>query len=103
MRAFLLAIGWLSLFGSAADIAIVSFAIILALGGEANWAISVGALFQDHISWLMWIKELAYVILPDALVDWIFELPAILYFSVRFVVSTFIGIWALRAADRHWA
>ncbi len=100
MRAFLIWFAWLSLFGSFFDAAILAFVAALAAMGEAAWPITVGAHLKDHLPVIYWVKDLAYLILPDGLVDWIFGLPAIVYFPARIVISIVVGALALAAAAR---
>ncbi|WP_448556593.1 hypothetical protein [Thalassotalea montiporae] len=36
--------------------------------------------------------------LPEKVVNWIFDLPALIYFPIRIAMSIFIGWWALSKA-----
>ncbi|MDA8646346.1 hypothetical protein N9L54_02850 [Porticoccaceae bacterium] len=43
---------------------------------------------------------MTFYALSQAMVLWLFNLPALLYFPVRIITSTMIGYWALsRAAE----
>jgi hypothetical protein len=100
MRTALIVFAWVSLVGSLFDGAIIAFHIWLALAGEANWSLSVYAFFQAHLPWLLWVKDVAYAILPHDFVDWVFDLPNLAYFPVRIMISVLAGWLALRWADR---
>ncbi|MEM7098977.1 MAG: hypothetical protein AAF541_12020 [Pseudomonadota bacterium] len=97
----LLAFGWMSVIGSIFDAALAVLALIIAVFSSTHgFDITSDTLFKDYLPWIYWIKALAYEVLDRAFVDWIFALPAIGLFTVRAVVSTWIGNWALRVARR---
>ena len=100
MRKFLLFIGWASVIGSIADGAISAFALWLVSQGEAALSITVDALLRAHLSFIYWVKALAYAIMPDGFVAWMFGLPALIYFPVRVVTSVLLGGWLLHIAGR---
>ena len=64
-----------------------------------TWALTSEVLFRYHISWLYWIKQLAYLLMHEDAVNWIFGLPATVFFSVRIVVNVIVGKWALNKAE----
>ena len=45
-----------------------------------------------------WIKQAATYVLDRDFVNWIFALPAVAFFTVRFIASALIGQWALNKA-----
>ncbi|MEM9173428.1 MAG: hypothetical protein AAGA84_12070 [Pseudomonadota bacterium] len=99
MRKFYLGLVGLTTFGSICDVLIIGVAIAVAtLQPDIAWSISVDTLFQQFLSFIYWIKQLAYWVLPDSFVQWVFALPAIPYFAVRLVISVGIGWWAWRKA-----
>lgn len=99
MRKFLLFVGWTSLFGSIVDVAIVLFAVFLILTQTGyGWTLSSETLFQVHLTFLLWIKQIAYFMFNHELVAWVFAQSAVALFTLRAIVSTFIGNWALKAA-----
>ena len=100
MRTFLLWFGWLSLVGSIFDGLITVFLGALIILGDAEAGITVDAHLKTHLHFIYWVKDVAYVVMPDPFVDWLFGLPAMIYFPVRVVTSVIIGGWALRAAAR---
>ena len=83
MRKFWLTFGWGSAIGSILDALILLFAIYVILSVPSyTWALTSEVLFRDHISWLYWIKQLAYLFMHEDAVNWIFGLPATVFFSV---------------------
>lgn len=100
MRRFLLIFGWASLVGSAVDALVILYAGWIVATGPASAGISVDDFLREHLHWIYWIKQVAYALLPDGFVRWVFGLPTLVWFSVRLVVSVLLGAWALRVARR---
>ena len=102
MRRFFLVFGWASLVGSVGDSIVGLYGLwVVGADGWSEPGLSVDTLLRDHISFLYWVKQVAYVVLPKALVTWTFALPALLYFPIRVVVSTLLGWWALNKARQY--
>ena len=102
MKKFLLFVGWASIFGSIVDVAIVLFATLLVLTVSGyDWTLSSETLFQVHLTFLLWVKELAYIVFNHEVVAWVFAQSAVALFTVRAIFSTLIGNWALKTA-RNW-
>ena len=101
MIRLLLFVGWAGVIGSALDALIALYALWVIIGEPAQgWGMSTDVLFRDYISWLYWVKQLAYFFLPASIIEWIFGLPALLLFSVRVVASGIIGGWAFNKASK---
>jgi len=100
MRTFLLILAWASLVASLFDGAIAAFLSWLIVVGEAPAGITVDAHLKTHLSFIYWVKDVAYLVLSRAFVDWVFALPAMAYFPVRVIVSVIIGAWLLQTARR---
>lgn len=104
MRRFLLVFGWLSFAGSLGDGVIALYALwIVAAGGWSDPGIQVGPLLEQHLPVLLWVKDVARVVLPGGVVAWVFALPALIYFPTRVLTGAVIGGWALAAAKRMGA
>ncbi|HUF56915.1 MAG TPA: hypothetical protein VMM55_10200 [Thermohalobaculum sp.] len=100
LRRGLVIVGWLLLVGSAIDALVLVYAGWIVLDGAGPAGMSVDVFLRDHLAWIYWIKQVAYVVLPDGFVTWVFRLPALAWFAFRLVVSTLLGAWALSAARR---
>ncbi len=100
MRTFLVWFGWISVVGSVGDGAIAAWLGWLVLAGDAPSGMSVDAHLRDHLPWLYWVRDVAEVVLPQPVVEWVFGLPALVYFPVRVGMSIVLGWWALSVAAR---
>ena len=80
MRRFLIIVAWASFLGSGFDGAITVFLGWLIATGEASMSLTVDAHLRDHLPFLYWVRALAEAILPQSFVDWVFALPALVYF-----------------------
>jgi hypothetical protein len=97
----LLFIGWAGVIGSVIDGVVSVAAIWLATTtNPSGYSMSVESLFRDHLTWLYWVKQVAFSILPNDFVARVFAIPALVLFPVRVVVSGLIGKWAFSAAAR---
>lgn len=47
---------------------------------------------------IYWIKQIAYYVMPQSFATWLFDLPALMYFPARILMSIVIGWWALKKA-----
>ena len=101
MRKFWLTFGWASAIGSVLDTIILLYAIYVIVAFlDYTWSMSSEILFRDYISWLYWVKQLAYYFMHEDAVHWIFGLPAVALFSARIIFSILIGKWALNKAEQ---
>lgn len=101
MRAFLLFIGWSSMIGSIFDSALAIYALWINLA--ADWqllAITVDAFLKEYVGFIYWVKQIAYFVMPEKIVAWLFSLPALAYFPIRVITSIWIGWWALAKAKQ---
>ena len=101
MRIFLLILGWSSVIGSFADGVLGLYAVWLNFIND--WAlltISIDDFLKNYVQIIYWVKQIAFYILPESIVLWLFDLPALWYFPVRILMSVIIGWWALSKASQ---
>ncbi|MCF6437602.1 hypothetical protein [Pseudoalteromonas sp. MMG022] len=99
MRWFLLFIGWSSVVGSFADGALGLYALWVVVQSSGNEVLmSLDAFIKQHVAFIYWVKQLAYYVMPNGFVTWVFSLPALVYFPIRLLTSVVIGWWALKKA-----
>ena len=97
MRTFLLFIGWSSLIGSVGDLLLGSFAAYLVTFTDTvATTISLDIFLRDFVPFIYWVKQVAYYVIPTPIVIWLFNLPALLYFPVRILISLVIGWYAFK-------
>ena len=99
MRTFLLILGWSSVVGSVGDGGLGLYAVWVNFSD--SWSLlslSVNDFLRDYVPIFYWVKQVAFYVLPDGVVRWMFGLPALIYFPGRVVLSVFIGWWALSKA-----
>lgn len=99
LRLFLLILGWSSVVGSFGDGALGLYALWLTLCDNGSLlAISVDDFLYNYVPMIYWVKQVAFYLMPEAVVHWLFGLPALIYFPTRIVMSLVIGWWALAKA-----
>lgn len=101
MRGFLLALGWSGFIGALLDAAIAAFALWLVfVAGLAEAGMSVDEHLRRHLAIFYWIKDLAFYLMPDGVVNWLFGLPALLWFPFRIAVNFAFGGWMFYLAGK---
>ena len=60
--------------------------------------ITIDDFLKRYVQLLYWVKQVAFYVLPESIVLWLFNLPALLYFPLRIIMSVIIGWWALSKA-----
>ena len=97
----LIIFAWVSIIGSFGDGFIGLYGLILVfVDPVVTFTISVEELIKDHINFLYWVKNIAYLVLPKNVVAWVFSMPALVYFPARVITSLFIGYYVLKFARR---
>jgi hypothetical protein len=99
VRIFLLMLGWSSVVGSFGDGALGLY--VLWINFVNDWAllnITIDEFLRSYVHLIYWVKQVAFYVLPENIVAWLFNLPALLYFPVRIIMSVLIGWWALAKA-----
>ncbi len=102
MRIVLLVIGWVLSIGAALNAAFAVVALYyVASGYFAEPALSVEALFRDHLPFMVWSKSAAEAILPADIAEFFFSAPALVVFPLRAVIAGALALLALKAAARR--
>ncbi len=100
MKATLRVFFWLLIIGSLADGALAAHAgFLVAVHGEPA-SLPVDTHLRDFVPTLYWIKAIATMVLPDAIVRWLFALPSLVYFPARIVFSLALGLVLLLVSRR---
>ena len=101
MRQFLMAMAWLGLFGALTDGAITAYAALEVMQSPAlDWQLTVDEHLKTHLHFIYWVKDVAYFLAPENLIDWMFNLPAMVYFPFRIFINLLFGWWMLAWARR---
>lgn len=101
MRTFLLSLAWSGLAGALLDGAITLYAAWEVISSPGiGVSLTVDDHLKRHLPFLYWLKDVAYFLAPDDLIDWLFELPALAYFPFRIGINIFFGWWMLKLAAR---
>lgn len=100
MRVFLLIIGWASVIGCFGDALLALYAVYLTFANDAvTSAISVEHFLLHHVEFIYWVKHIAVAVLSDNVAQWLFSLPALIYFPVRIVLGIAISLFAFAKAN----
>ena len=101
MKKGLIIFAWVSIIGSVGDGLIALYGGYLVIfDTSVNLSISVENLIRNHISFLYWVKQIAYYVITSNIVGWLFTLPALIYFPIRVASSILVGWWVLRIAAK---
>ncbi len=98
-RRLLIFLSWSGVLGAVLDAMITLFAaweIIYSSDVQASMTVEEHLL--KHLPFLYFLKHVGYAFAPDALIDWIFRLPALAYFPFRIFINLLFGWWMLRWA-----
>ena len=99
MRTFLLVLGWPSVVGSFGDGVLGLYVLwVNFLNDWSLLSITIDEFLKSYVQLIYWVKQIAFYVLPESIVLWLFNLPALLYFPVRIIMSVIIGWWALSKA-----
>ena len=99
MRGFLLFIGYSSYIGSVGDALLGLYALWVLISNElALLSLSLNDFLAQYVEFIFWVKQVAFYVMPQGFANWLFAIPAIIYFPVRILMSVAIGWWALKKA-----
>ncbi len=99
LRKCLLFIGWLSIVGSFIDGGLLLYSIWIVIVNESvSMNVSLDGFLKNHVGFIYWVKQIAFYVMPNSIVSWLFNLPSLVYFPSRILMSLVIGWWALKKA-----
>jgi hypothetical protein len=99
MRGFLLFIGYSSYIGSMGDGLLGLYALWVLISNElALLSLSLNDFLAQYVEFIFWVKQVALYVMRQGFANWLFGIPAIIYFPVRILMSLVIGWWAFKKA-----
>jgi len=99
MRSFLLFIGYSSYISSLGDGSLGLYALwVLISNNLALLNLSLNDFLAQYVEFIYWVKQVAFYVMPEGFANWLFGIPAVIYFPVRILMSLIIGWWALKKA-----
>lgn len=99
LRKLLLFVGWASIVGSFFDGGLWLYSIWTVIVDESvSVGISLDDFLKNYVGFIYWVKQLAFYVMPKGFVSWLFNLPSLVYFPGRILMSLVIGWWALKKA-----
>ena len=101
MRRILIFLAWSGVVGAICDGAITVYAAWEVVSrDDMGIGLTVDQHVKEHLHFLYWLKDLAYILMPNDFVDWLFGLPALAYFPVRILINVLLGYWMFRWANK---
>ena len=100
MISFLRVLAYICLWTTPPQVAFVLWGIgIVTVTDYSILSLSNIEFITNYLGFLLFMVEWLYTWFWNALLDWVFSLPAILHASLKAVVSTWLGLWILKNID----
>jgi len=100
MRTFLLTIFWVSTVGNVIQLIIIASAGWFIFSGDYTFfELNVDVFVSQIVPWLLWLKTFIVALLGE-FGRWILAIPMLIIAPLKFVVGTFIGLWAYSVAKQ---
>jgi hypothetical protein len=98
MRTFLRGFAYICIWSTPFQIGFCLWALGIVLSTEATLlSLTNEAFFVEHLpSIYLFVRPLAYLVLPDALADILWSLPIAMHSLFKAVTSTWLGFWILK-------
>jgi|ETNmetMinimDraft_9_1059917.scaffolds.fasta_scaffold12242_3 hypothetical protein len=102
MTVFLRVLAHISIWTTPFQIVFCLWALGVVLSSDATvLSLSNDIFFSDHLPFLyLLIKPFTYIVLPDALANFIWSLPTVIHQLFKAVVSTWLGLWILKKLNQ---
>jgi hypothetical protein len=101
-KRFLRIIGYFLLCVSALELLILSWVLVyVAISDWSLWSLSFDAFWREQLSAIYFIKEWLYSWLWNDLLNFFFVfLPAVVFLTLRTIITTVLGFWALTESKK---
>jgi hypothetical protein len=101
-KRFLRIIGYFLLCVSALELLILSWVLVyVAISDWSLWSLSFDAFWREQLSAIYFIKEWLYSWLWNDLLNFFFVfLPAVAFLTLRTIITTVLGFWALTESKK---
>jgi hypothetical protein len=101
-KRFLRIIGYFLLCVSALELLILSWVLVyVAISDWSLWGLSFDAFWREQLSAIYFIKVWLYSWLWNDLLNFFFVfLPAVVFLTLRTIITTVLGLWALTKSKK---
>ena len=101
-RQFLRGIGYFLLFVSTLELLVLFWVLVyIAISDWSLWGLSFDAFWREQLSAIYFIKEWLYSWLWNDLLNFFFVfLPAVVFLTLRTIITTVLGFWALAESKK---
>jgi len=102
-RRFLRGIGYFLLFVSSLELLVLFWVLVyIAISDWSLWSLSFDAFWREQLSAIYFIKEWLYSWLWNDLLNFFFVfLPAVVFLTLRTIITTVLGFWALTESKKQ--
>ena len=101
-RQFLSGLGYFLLFVSTLELLVLFWVLVyIAISDWSLWSLSFDAFWREQLSAIYFIKEWLYSWLWNDLLNFFFVfLPAVVFLTIRTIITTVLGFWALAESKK---
>ncbi|MDH3378793.1 MAG: hypothetical protein OEQ39_17855, partial [Gammaproteobacteria bacterium] len=101
-RQFLSGLGYFLLVVSTLELLVLFWVLVyIAISDWSLWGLSFDAFWREQLSAIYFIKEWLYSWLWNDLLNFFFVfLPAVVFLTLRTIITTVLGFWALAASKK---
>jgi hypothetical protein len=101
-RQFLRGIGYFLLFVSSVELLVLFWVLVyIAISDWSLWSLSFDAFWREQLSAIYFIKEWLYSWFWNDLLNFFFVfLPAVVFLTLRTIITTVLGFWALTESKK---
>ena len=102
MKRFLLVIAYILIWTTPFQVGLLLWALWVVLSSDVTILSLTNDIFvSDYLPFFyMYLKPFTYFIFPDVFADFIWSLPIVIHAFIKAVLSTWLGFWLLRIANK---